>query len=132
MTDLPNLESLYREAQSALKRREYERAGGLLRQILLIDENYKDASRLLAQLVKLRRRRWYNDPRLLGALGLVIVIVLGVFLAPRMRGMYVTPNVPATDTATITITPTKTEIPTETPTPAPTAIPLAWKRVWLG
>jgi len=62
MAEKSELESIYREAQSALKSRDYVRAGELLRQILVIDENYKDVSRLLANVVKLKRRRWYNDP----------------------------------------------------------------------
>jgi len=54
--------AIYRKAQSALKSRDYARASELLRQILVIDENYKDVSRLLAQMVKLKRRRWYSHP----------------------------------------------------------------------
>ena len=53
-----SLEQLYQQAQSAIKARDYDRAVGLLKQILVIDENYKDTSRLLAQMVRLRRRRW--------------------------------------------------------------------------
>jgi len=37
------LKQLYIEARTALKTRDYDRASDLLRQILLIDENYKDA-----------------------------------------------------------------------------------------
>ena len=70
------LEQLYQEARSALKARDYIRAGNLLRQILQIDENYKDASRLLAQTVKLRRRRWYNDPRLWGAIVFIMIAAI--------------------------------------------------------
>ncbi|NOH02492.1 MAG: hypothetical protein HND47_11325 [Chloroflexi bacterium] len=129
-----DLESLYEAARSALKAKEYDRASGLLKQILLIDENYKDTSRLLAQSVKLKRRKWYNDPRLWGGVGFLIIVALGVFIAPRLRGLYVTQDIPPTSTSipTITLTPTKTEIPTETPIPTLTPIPLAWKRVWLG
>ena len=45
------LASLYHEARFALKARDYDRAIRLLKQILIIDENYQDASRLLAQAV---------------------------------------------------------------------------------
>ena len=60
------LEQLYQQAKSALRGRDYMRASDLLRQILVIDENYKDTSRLLAQMVKLRRRRWYGVRRIAG------------------------------------------------------------------
>ena len=59
-----SLEELYTEAQHALRAKEHERAAQLLRQILTADENFKDASRLLARLVRARRRRWYRDWRL--------------------------------------------------------------------
>ena len=120
------LESLYREAQSALKAKEYDRASGLLKQILVIDENYKGASRLLAQTVKLKRRRWYNDARLWGMLGLAVVIALGIVIAPRIRGFYLS-QIP-----TPTIGATNPPRPTTTLTPTPTSIPLAWKRIYIG
>jgi len=130
-----DLEALYREAQSALKSRDYVRASELLRQILVIDENYKDVSRLLAQTVKLRRRRWYNDPRSWGAFGFVIIVLLGFFIAPHMKGIYA-----AEPSATFTapISPTATLPPTISPTatqtllPMPTPIPLTWKRISIG
>src|SRR3990172_9065239 len=59
-----SLEELYTEAQHALRAKEHERAAQLLPQILTADENFKDASRLLARLVRARRRRWYRDWRL--------------------------------------------------------------------
>jgi hypothetical protein len=128
------LEQLYQEARSALKARDYVRAGELLRQILQIDENYKDASRLLAQTVKLRRRRWYNHPVLWIVLGAASIIGLGVWLVPRIP-------LPSAVVTTSTLqptyppapqSPTVTTIPSETPTLAPTPIPLVWKRVSVG
>jgi len=133
ITDRPQLESLYREAQSALKRREYERASGLLRQILLIDENYKDASRLLAQTVRLRRRRWYNDPRLWGLVTGTLVIGLGFWLAPKISfPARFSPQIIITETPTVTPTPPITVTPTITFTPTITPIPLSWKRISVG
>ena len=128
-----DLESLYREAQSALKAKDYDRASNLLRQILLVDENYRDASRLLAQSVKLKRRRWYNDPRFWGVLGLVIIVALGFFIAPRIRGFYtVQPSTLVTDSPTTTLPPTVIVTQTEALLPTPTAVPLTWKRISLG
>ena len=66
-----SLEQLYQEAKSALKAKNYERASELLKQILIVDENYKDASRLLARIVREKRRRWYNQPALWGTLGVL-------------------------------------------------------------
>ena len=126
MADMNELESLYREAQSALKGRDYVRASDLLRQILVIDENYKDTSRLLAQMVKLRRRRWYNHPLLWGGLGLAVLVMVGIWLAPRVRGLI------ASQMPTPSAMPTGMPTPTIAPTPTPTPIPLAWKRIYIG
>ncbi len=123
MADKPELESLYREAQTAIKAREYDRASELFRQILLIDEDYKDVSRLLARTVSLRRRRWYSHPLLWGGLGLAALVALGAWLAPHVGNFY------ASQIPTQTVQPTTTFIPTITPSPTPTPIPLAWKRI---
>jgi len=127
-----DLESLYEEARSALKAKDYDRASGLFRQILLIDENYKDASRLLAQSVKLRRRRWYNNPRVWGTFLAIGVLSSLIWLMPKIS-FPVTPSLTITVTATsaMEFTPTKTEIPTTTTTPTPvsTSLPLTWKRL---
>jgi len=131
VADQPELESLYREAQSALKGRDYVRASELLRQILQVDENYKDTSRLLARVVKLRRRRWYNHPLVWGTLGLAVIIALGIWLAPKLQGVFTPQNMPPTNTATLMLTPTETLVPTETLTPTP-PIPLIWRRVSVG
>jgi len=135
VADQNELDGLYREAQSALKSRDYVRAGELLRQILVVDENYRDVSRLLANVVKLKRRRWYNDPRLWGALGFVIIVALGFFIAPRLRGLYpVEPSATVTNTVspTATLPPTISPAATATPLPTPTPIPLTWKRISMG
>jgi photosystem II stability/assembly factor-like uncharacterized protein len=129
----PNLlEQLYQEARTALKAKNFDRASDLLRQILLVDENYKDASRLLAQTVKLRRRRWYNHPLLWATMGLAVLVVIGAFLAPLIRGYYASQVILPTDSPTPTAPPTATLRPTQTPTPTPTTIPLAWKRIYIG
>jgi photosystem II stability/assembly factor-like uncharacterized protein len=131
-----DLESIYREAQSALKGRDYVRASELLRQILQIDENYKDTSRLLAQMVKLRRRRWYNHPLLWGAVGAIVMISLGIWLTPKLREIYASqplvPTVSPTTSPAATSKPTNTTTPTETPVSTPTSIPLTWRRISIG
>jgi len=130
-----DLDASYREAQQALKSRDYIRASELFRQILVIDENYKDVSRLLAQAVKLRRRRWFNDPHLWGTVGVVAIIALGIVLAPKVSGL-LTRSEPTKPTVivqpTSTVPPTDIPIPTDIVAPTPTSIPLAWKRINIG
>jgi photosystem II stability/assembly factor-like uncharacterized protein len=129
-----DLEWLYREAQSALKVKDYTRASELLRQILVTDENYKDVSRLLAQTVILKRRKWYNDIRLWGTLGIVLLIGLGFFSAPKILNRYaIQPSVTVTVGATMPST-TATAISTSTAIPIPPATPIAlqWKRISIG
>jgi photosystem II stability/assembly factor-like uncharacterized protein len=106
----------------------------LLRQILVVDENYRDVSRLLANVVKLKRRRWYNDPRLWGALGFVMIVALGFFIAPRLRGLYaVQPAAPVViNSPTSTLPPTAIATATQTLLPTPTPIPLTWERISMG
>jgi hypothetical protein len=130
MTD-SHIESLYQEARSALKSRDYDYAIELLKRVLVIDENYKDTSRLLEKAVRSRKLRWYKNPRLWGTLGLVVVFVLGFVIAPRIGGLLArpapteTPSLIATRTAMSTLTSSIT--PTRTPRPTATATPLpAW------
>ena len=151
MSEPLELEALYAQAHAALKAKDLARARDLLRQIVVADETYRDASRLLANVIAAQRRRWYNDPRLWGAVGVVILIALGIVLAsvlpvllpaptPTMVAIAPTatatraPTTTATATATAlpTLTATPTRVPGVTPTPAATAVPLVWKRVSLG
>ena len=131
MTEPAELERLYREAQSALKARDYGRASELLRQILIVDENYKDISRLLAQTVKLKRRRWYNHPVLWNVIGLAIIVLLGLFFVPHLNGLYA-PRPSIINSLTATIPPIITATTTETLPLIPTTVPLTWKRVSIG
>jgi photosystem II stability/assembly factor-like uncharacterized protein len=132
VADQSELERLYREAQSALKAKEYDRAAGLLTQILVIDENYKDVSRLLAQTVKLKRRRWYSHPATWGTLGALLLLGLGFFIAPKISSFYAAQ--PPTQVVISTITPSPSPIATSTATllPTPTPISLTWKRISMG
>lgn len=132
-----SLEQLHQQAQTAIKARDYDRARELLKQILIIDENYKDASRLMARVVKLRRRRWYNHPLLWSALGMAVMIGLGIWLAPRLErflaNQMITPTIRSSDTPTATARQTTTTLPTETLlAPTATSIPLTWKRLSIG
>jgi photosystem II stability/assembly factor-like uncharacterized protein len=130
------LELLYREAQSALKAKDYTRATELLKQILIIDEGYKNASRLLARIVEEKRRRWYNDARTWGTIGFVAILAFGFFYAPLIRRLYT--DLPAsinTTTSNIPIAalaPTIPATPIKTSLPVPTPIPMTWKRISTG
>ena len=130
------LDKLYAEAQQAIRAREHERAAQLLRQILIADENYRDASQLLARLVRVRRRRWYSDLRLLVPIGLLALVGVAVWVAPRLpKPIAPAPSTEPEPTAAIpTAVPTVAppSAPTDTPVPEPTPIPLAWTRVSAG
>lgn len=123
-----HIESLYQEARSAIKARDYEYAIELLKRILIVDENYKDTSRLMEKAIRLRKLRWYNNPRLWGALGLVVVFGLGIVIAPKIGNFFANsePIITASPIATNTVKPisTPTLTPTRTPRPTSTATPL--------
>jgi photosystem II stability/assembly factor-like uncharacterized protein len=127
-----NLDKIYQEACVALKAKNFDLASELLRQILVIDENYKDVSRLLATLVQRERRRWYNDPRLYAAVVIAAVILLVIWLAPRVQTIFAA-QAPASTIAnpSSVIPSTTTAGMTSTPTIPPTSTPirLAWKRI---
>jgi photosystem II stability/assembly factor-like uncharacterized protein len=135
-----NLEILYAEARQALKGKDYKRAADLLKQILVLDENYKDASRLLAQLVKEKRRRWYNDLRIWGPIYGLVIVGLLVWISPKLplQRLFAPPAVTVSPKGTTFptkwVTPTNITSPTSTPNTAPTPapIPLAWKRISTG
>jgi len=136
VADRNELESLYQDAKAALAAKDYPRASDLLRQILKVNVDYKDAAQLLARVIKLSRRRWYNDPRTWGALGALLLVGVGIYLFPILRDLYrqpaPAPAVLATDIFTQTIASPATATTTATSIPSPTPIPLIWKRISMG
>ncbi|NQU29337.1 MAG: hypothetical protein HQ525_01580 [Anaerolineae bacterium] len=131
-----DLNRLYLDANSALASKDYECAGELLQQILVADHDYKDAAQLLAKVIKLKRRHWYNDLRLLGTTGVLFLIVLVIYFFPNLQSLTSQPaSAPVillTDTPALTIAPPVTATATATLLPTPTSIPLTWKRISLG
>lgn len=141
MEQPPDLDALYEQAQAALASRDFERAAELLKRILIADENYKDASRLMAGLVARRRGRWYKGARIW--IGVAAVAFLGVLLASKDIFSGSPTNPPPTGevvarTPTTISQPTETLVQTATPTTAdtpatgPTTVPLHWKRLYSG
>jgi photosystem II stability/assembly factor-like uncharacterized protein len=128
-----DLENLYKQAQQAIQTKDFDRATDLLTQILVVDENYKDTSRLLARIVKEKRRRWYNDPRNWGSLLALIIVALLIWLVPKFRFKALfgsATNIIGTPSITISTKSATSMIPaTSIPTYAPTAVPLAWNRI---
>ena len=132
-----SLEQLYEEARSALKAKDYGRASDLLKQILVVDENYKDASRLLARIVREKRRRWYNHPALWLGITLVALIGLVIGIAPRIQASLSRQIPSLTQQPTVTqqqpaITQPLQGTAVSSPTPAPTPIPSTWSRLNLA
>jgi len=128
-----DIKTIYQQAQAALAAGQEERAGQLLKQILLINEDYLDAAQLLAGLVARQRRRWYNDRRLWGTLGVILLIGviylmkdtwLGLIPSPRPSGIL------PPSTVTLPVNPTLTPAPTNIPSPTP--ITLSWRRISSG
>ncbi len=134
MTDHLDLEQIYADAKSAIKEGDYDHARDLLTSILAVDENYRDTSRLLAQTIRLRRRRWYNHPALWTVIGLIVLIGIGILIAPKLQGS-LTGQIPRPAQHPTIIQPlqaTAVFSPTPAPTTAPTSIPLTWARLNLA
>jgi photosystem II stability/assembly factor-like uncharacterized protein len=123
-----DLEKLYIQAQQAIQGKDFDRATNLLTQILVIDENFKDTSRLLARIVKEKRRRWYNDPRIWVPLIGLIVVGLLIWIVPKLplKAIF------APLTKVSSTTPNAISTNASMPTIPSTAIPLAWNRISMG
>ena len=130
----------YADAYKAYSKRNYEKAIGLFKSIVMENADYKDASRLLAESVELRRtaRKWWQNKWIWGGIGIVALaaVAWGVF----RFGLPLLASLP-----TSTLTPTgigETGVPstlipgtaifTPSPTVTPTPLPLAWARVNSG
>jgi hypothetical protein len=121
-----DLDGLYDQARAALLTRDHDRARDLLTRILAEDEDYKDASRLLARAVRLKRRRWTNDPRLWGPIIAAAVIGVLIWLIPKIPLR--APIQIAAPAASVTNAATSTAAASPTSTP----VPLAWMRIHVG
>ena len=136
MEERPDLETIYQQAKEALSSGQHERANQLLKQILLLDEDYLDAAQLLAGLVAHQRRRWYNDRRLWGILVILIIACIVFLTKDLLLELVPIPHLRETPKSTEIASAAVTEIPPRTPTltitTIPTSIPLSWTRILIG
>jgi tetratricopeptide (TPR) repeat protein/photosystem II stability/assembly factor-like uncharacterized protein len=131
----------YAEAQKAYVRKNYDQAVSLLKGIINQDENYKDASRLLAESIQLRRtaRKWWQSKWLWGAVASSVVLVVA-WLAFRpdsllMSALFAPTAAPITNDAPGTVAPNvapATATALVPPTLTPTPLPLSWARLNSG
>ena len=128
---MADLEKLYSKAKQELKAKHIDRANELLKQILVQDENYKDASRLLAQIIQHRRRRWYSHPVFYAGIALIVLVVAGITILPgiliKLRAGNSTPPL-FVATPQIMITP-ETILPTPTSSSTEVPLPFHWVRI---
>jgi tetratricopeptide (TPR) repeat protein/photosystem II stability/assembly factor-like uncharacterized protein len=120
----------YSEAQKALTKKNYSGAIELLKGIVVENENYKDASSMLAQAIELRRTapKWWQHKWLWGITGGVAFVGLA-FLVIRLFMLTPAAPSPSTQIPVIISTQGPSPVPTNLPTPTATAVPLAWSRV---
>jgi photosystem II stability/assembly factor-like uncharacterized protein/tetratricopeptide (TPR) repeat protein len=127
----------YTDARQALAAKDYNRAVSLLKEIVVEDETYKDASRLMAEAIELRRaaRPFWKSKWLWGGIGgIAMIAVVFLLLRSTLFGPE-TPSTPTSESVAVVIdTATPAPIPekTATSTPQPTPIPLGWTRVSSG
>jgi photosystem II stability/assembly factor-like uncharacterized protein len=128
-----DLETIYEQAQEAIAAGEGARASDLLKQILQIDEEYRDAAQLLANLVTKRKRRWFQDFRIWAGFGVIVLVGVIIYLGATLSTWFSSPQ-PSPTAAIAVFTPS--EAPTTTPAPTVTASPipisLYWKRISQG
>jgi len=130
----------YAEAQKAFTKKNYNQAVDLLKEIINQDENYKDASRLLAEAIEYRRtaRKWWQNKWLWGGVtglvGLIVVWSAFRYGAPLLAALQTTPvsetsliSAPATATAPATII-----VATAPSTATALPLPYRWARLNSG
>jgi len=121
----------YTEAQNAIRKKRYGRAIELLQDIIAQEPAYKSTSRLLVEAVEANKATpvWHK-PGLYGVVGVVLILMIGIFLGPRIwksisTAWQRTPTMtethddptenPSTPTTEVVILPTTTEtLPSET------------------
>ena len=133
-----SLAHTYAEAYKAYSKKNYEKAIGLFKSIVVENTDYKDATRLLSESIELRRttHKWWQSKLLWGGVGgLVVLMVLAVGWFALQPGPLTPTSAPtSTDVSATSVTGNipETEIPVVPPTAMPTPLPLAWARLNSG
>ncbi|MCJ7621989.1 MAG: tetratricopeptide repeat protein, partial [Anaerolineaceae bacterium] len=107
------LATTYVDAKAAHSEKRYDQAIRLLKEIIILDETYKDASRLLAQVIDLRRsgKQFWRSSWLWIGIGIIFVLVVGFLLTGPLLSLMGTLS-RAAGTSTITpMTPIHTRSP---------------------
>ena len=136
---MQGLAGTYAEAQAAFNQKDYDRATKLYKEIILLDEDYKDASRRMAESVRLRRtaRKSRRSRWLWAGLGLLALIAIGWLaykpilarLSARPAQTYVNTQ-PSGGILQASLTPPPTLGPS-TPPPTATAFSQLDQSVWV-
>ncbi|MCE7861253.1 MAG: hypothetical protein DYG86_15900, partial [Chloroflexi bacterium CFX2] len=130
------LATSYAEAQSAFAKKDYDKAIALFKNIVMEDSDYKEATRLLAESVELRRtvRKWWQSRWALGGVA-IITLLIGAWLLVRF-GLPLFTAQPASpigsEPAIANPLPASPPSVTLVPTASPTPLPLKWTRLNSG
>lgn len=130
------LSKSYAEAQSAFAKKDYDKAIALFKNIVMEDSDYKEATRLLAESVELRRtvRKWWQSRWALGGVA-IITLLIGAWLLVRF-GLPLFTAQPASpigsEPAIANPLPASPPSVTLVPTASPTPLPLKWTRLNSG
>ncbi len=126
----------YAEAYKAYSKKNYDKAIGLFKSIVMEDADYKDATRLLAESVEYRRtaRKWWQSRWVWGGIGLVALVIVAwsVFRygLPLLAALPTATPAETRAAASATTPPPSTAI--FTPTLTSTPLPLKWTRLNSG
>jgi photosystem II stability/assembly factor-like uncharacterized protein/tetratricopeptide (TPR) repeat protein len=132
------LSHAYEEAYNTYSRKNYEKAISLFKEIVVEDTDYKDATSLLAEAIRLRRtqRKWWQSKWLWGGISGVVVLAVAWFVlrpgSPLMAALLASNPAPITTNTPSTSAIVSTEIPVLLPTVTPAPLPLAWTRLNSG
>jgi tetratricopeptide (TPR) repeat protein/WD40 repeat protein len=93
-TKLQKLVSDYEGAQQAIREKRYERAVEMLQGIIVVDPTYKATTRLLTEAVESRKTiPFWRHKWILPAVGVLVLVVFGVFFGPQVWAAVSTANV---------------------------------------
>jgi tetratricopeptide (TPR) repeat protein len=127
----------YTDASEAFTKKNYDQAISLLKGVVAQDVNYREASRLLAESIEMRRtaRRWWQSRWLWGAVGVSLVLVVGWLAirpgSPLRSALFAYTSSPS-GTAAAILPPEEFATVALSPTVTPTPLPYTWVRLNSG